>query len=272
MSQPLLPLIVEPEAFAPLLSDPGYLIVDLCKPDTYAQIHLPGAVHISYADLIRIAKPAMGLLPDDAQLTHALSAIGLRDDLHVVAYDDEGGGRAARLIWTLHVVGHQAASMLNGGLHAWYSEKLPLTNEPTTATPSEFIATARPDLIADRGYILANLDNTNLQLVDSRSEEEYAGTKRFASQGGHIPGAKHFDWQYAMDAQRQLRLRPEAEIKQMLDDRGISSGLETVVYCQTHHRSSYNYVLLKSLGFPNVKAYPGSWSEWGNDLNLPVAT
>ncbi len=270
MTDRLLPLIVSPAEVAPLLADPRLLIVDLCKTETYAQVHIPGAVHLPYATLVRQQPPAMGLLPMDEQLTAALSSLGLRSDHHVVAYDDEGGGRAARLLWTLQVVGHGQGSLIDGGLHAWYGERLPLDNNPVTPQPSQFEARADGRLIADRDYVLANLENPKVQIVDSRSADEYSGAKRFAQRGGHIPGAKHFDWQYALDAQNQLRRHPPERIRQLLADQGIDSGKETIVYCQTHHRSSYNFILLQSLGFTSLRAYPGSWSEWGNDPSLPV--
>jgi len=112
MTDQTLPLVVGPEALEPRLGDPGLLIVDLCiKPETYLAGHVPGAVHLDYGRIVAMRRPVGGLLPEPAQLSAVLSG-------HVVAYDDEGGGRAARLLWTLAVLGHERMSLLDGGLHA----------------------------------------------------------------------------------------------------------------------------------------------------------
>lgn len=101
------PLIIEPNALEAKLGDTNLLLVDLSQPQTYVQYHLPGAVYLEYAWIVHIEQPRMGLLPDVAQLSNVLSALGLTDDTYVVAYDDEGGGRACRFLWTLDVVGHK---------------------------------------------------------------------------------------------------------------------------------------------------------------------
>ena len=118
-SAPNLPLLIEPEQLQPYLADSAVLIVDLGDPAGHPAGHIPGAVHLDYSDLIRAEPPAMGLLPDEARLSEVLSRLGLTPELHVVAYDAEGNGRASRLLWTLAVLGHERVSLLNGGIHAW---------------------------------------------------------------------------------------------------------------------------------------------------------
>mgnify|MGYP000517747764 CR=1 FL=1 len=98
-----LPLLLEPEILEQHLGDNGLLVVDLGKPDTYRQLHVPGAVFLDYGRIVAMNKPVMGLLPDDATLQSVFSAAGISRDTHVVAYDDEGGGKAARLLWTLEI-------------------------------------------------------------------------------------------------------------------------------------------------------------------------
>ena len=107
-----LPLIVEPEALAESLGGEELLIVDLCNPQTSASAQVPGAVHLDYASIIASRPPVAGLLPGADQLSSVLSSIGLTGDHHVVAYDDEGGGKAGRLLWTLDMLGHVGASLL----------------------------------------------------------------------------------------------------------------------------------------------------------------
>lgn len=264
------PLIVEPEVLANRLGEEGLLVVDLCKPETYAQYHIPGAVLLEYPRIVAVNKPAMGLLPDDATLSQVFSSLGITPDTHVIAYDDEGGGKAGRLLWTLEAAGHRHYSLLNGGLHAWASERHPLDNRPTYPAPSEYQVTRHGEVVANKEYILAHLRDPSVVLLDARSPEEYRGIKRFALKGGHIPGAINLEWTAGMDLQRNLRLRPEAELRTMLEDLGVTQDKKVIVYCQTHHRSAYTFIMLKALGYPQIKGYPGSWSEWGNSPDTPV--
>ena len=135
-----LPLVIEPDQLQAQLDTPDLLIVDLCKPDTYAKVHIPGAVHLGYAQLVAMRKPVMGLLPDEATLSQLFSHLGLTPDTHVIAYDEEGGGAAARLLWTLDTIGHHKASLLNGGLHAWLNEAHPVDNIPVQPESSKYKA------------------------------------------------------------------------------------------------------------------------------------
>ncbi|HSS63932.1 MAG TPA: sulfurtransferase, partial [Gammaproteobacteria bacterium] len=261
---------LEPAALS-LPAAEDVLIVDLCRPETYAQGHLPGAVHLDYAALTSSRPPVGGLLPGDADLSRTLSTIGLTPDRHVIAYDDEGGGKASRLLWTLDVLGHERFSLLDGGYRAWTEAKLPLETGPVTIEPSTYKAVAREAGRADRDHILARLGSPDFALVDARTAEEYSGENRRAERGGHIPGAVNFNWVNAMDRTRALRLRPRDDLIEEFAVLGVTPEKEVVTYCHTHHRSSHTYIVLKSLGFGRIRGYPGSWSEWGNDPTTPVA-
>lgn len=271
MSVTRLPLLVEPEELAKHLNDPGLLIVDVRNIDSYAEGHIPGAVNLDYASIIRIAPPAMGLLPDETQLSAVMSALGLTPESHVVAYDEEGGGRAGRLLWTLDVLGHQSLSLLNGGFAAWMAESRPLDQQAVVPTPSQYTARfANPEALADRNYILSRLNRSNLALLDTRSPGEYAGMDIRAVRGGHIPGAVNMNWTDAMDMANSFRFKPDATLRGMLEAIGVTPDKEVIVYCQTHHRSAHTYMVLKHLGYSKIRGYPGAWSEWGNDPSLPV--
>jgi thiosulfate/3-mercaptopyruvate sulfurtransferase len=272
MSAPHLPLVLEPADLEAYLPEPGLLIVDLGKPDIYVRAHVPGAVHLNYAHIVAAHPPAAGLVPEAAQLSAALSEIGYAPDKHIVAYDDEGGGRAARLLWTLELIGHRRYSLLNGGLHAWVGERRPVDDQPVTAIPTDHavVVPAEHPALADLDYIRHHLGAPGIALVDARSAMEFTGHKRFAARGGHIPGAVNVDWLSTMDQQNHLRFKPVEELKQRYAELGVTPDKEVVVYCQTHHRSAHTFVLLKYLGYPRLRGYPGSWSEWGNRPDTPV--
>lgn len=265
-----LTLIVEPDQLEAALGSDGLLVVDLCKPEVYHQYHVPDAIHLDYGQIIQPRKPAMGLPPDAGRLTELFSGIGLTPETHVVAYDDEGGGRAARLLWTLELAGHTRYSLLNGGLHAWANERHPLNGDTVLRNLARYPVALNDAPLATREYVLNHLNDPEVKLVDARSPAEYRGTKVFAARGGHIPGAVNLEWTETMDSQRNLRLKESDTLRDMLEVRGAIPSREIIVYCQTHHRSAHLYIVLKSLGYERVRAYAGSWSEWGNTPDLPV--
>jgi thiosulfate/3-mercaptopyruvate sulfurtransferase len=265
-----LPRVLEPEALEDLLGSPGLLVVDLGKPDLHARLHVPGAVFLDYGRIVAARPPVAGLLPSAQELERVFSEIGIADDSWVLAYDEEGGGKAARLLWTLDAMGHRRASLLNGGLHAWANEGHRLESGTVIPTPGVFRARPDPGPVADADYIQQHLGDPELTLIDARSPEEYRGLKRYAERAGHIPGATNWDWIETMDRGRNLRLLPEAELRAALRSRGLSAERTVVTYCHTHHRSSLTYLVLQSLGFERVKGYPGSWSDWGNRRETPI--
>ncbi|MDD3517629.1 MAG: sulfurtransferase [Chromatiales bacterium] len=264
------PLIVDPADLESRLHEPDLLIVDLCKPEIYAQLHVPGAVHVNYPEIVAMRPPVMGLLPPAEQVHALCGRLGIGPDTHVVAYDDEGGGRAGRLLWTLAAWGHTRLSLLDGCLHAWANEGHLLDRAPAGATPTDFTPRFVEDEIADRTWILAHLDDPGVCLLDTRSAGEYAGTDKRAERAGHIPGAVHFEWTRAMDTARNLRLRPRDALLEELATLGVTPEREVVVYCHSHHRSAHTWVMLKHLGFRRVRGYPGSWSDWGNAPDTPI--
>jgi len=183
MLQPLLPLVVEPTELVRNLDAENLLIVDLCRPETYAQTHVPGAV------------------------------------------------RRSR---------------------------------------SQYTVKFRDTAVADKNYIVSHLHDPNVVFVDARTPAEYRGETRRAERAGHIPGAVNFDWVNAIDQTRSLRLKPAQELKQVLSQMGVTPDKEVIAYCQTHHRSAHTYIVLKSLGYPRVRGYPSSWSEWGNSTETSI--
>ena len=115
-------------------------------------------------------------------------------------------------------------------------------------------------------------EECDVVIFDVRSPAEYSGEDVRAARGGHIPGAVNMNWTDAIDQTRNMRFKPEAELRAMLDGLGITPGKEVIAHCQTHHRSAHTYMVLKSLGFEKIRGYDGSWSEWGNDADTPTET
>ena len=269
---PHLPLLIEPETLRGNLESENLVVVDLCKETTYRELHIPGSVHLSYASITASRHPVHGLLPEPQHLQQVFSAHGIGNDSHVVAYDDEGGGNASRLLWSLHAMGHASYSLLNGGLHAWANEGNPCSRNATAPGKASFQAAPDSGVVASTDHILNRSGAPDLALWDARSPNEYRGISRFAQYPGHIPGAINLDWLEVMDRQRNLRLKPEAELRSLLNGLGVTPDKEVITYCQTHHRSSLTWFVLRYLGFERYKGYPGSWSEWGNRDDTPKAT
>ena len=270
MTAARLPLLVDPDVLDKSLGCEDILIVDLSTHDNYRKLHVPGAVHLDYAQIVALQKPVLGLLPDAGTLERLFGAAGIVAGTHVVACDDEGGGRAARLLWTLETAGHSHYSLLNGGLHAWANEGHRFESAVTVPSPGPFTVQHNEHAIARSDYILGRLHDDRVCLLDVRSPGEYHGVKKLARRGGHIPGAVHLEWTQAIDTARNLRLRPAAELRAMLEAIGATPQREVIVYCHSHHRSAHTWFVLKYLGYRDVRGYPGSWSDWGNNPSLPV--
>ncbi|WOD12236.1 rhodanese-like domain-containing protein [Pseudomonas sp. NyZ704] len=271
MPLPALPLLIEPQALAAALESAqlsnNLRLVDLSSPEQYLKAHLPGAVHLPPA---RTSSPAPrpGLLPEMPHLVQLFGELGHRPDLHYVVYDDEGGGWAGRFIWMLDSIGHTRYSYLNGGLKAWQQDGLQTESEPHLAPPTEPQLTLHSEVSISAADLMSSLDQPDLVVWDARSPAEYRGEKVFAARGGHVPGAINFEWTAGMDTKRGLRLR--GDLQEELKRLGITPDKDIITHCQTHHRSGFTYLAAKILGYPRVRAYAGSWSEWGNRSDTPV--
>jgi len=265
-----LPLLIEPSQLKENLENEQIILVDLSTAENYAKYHIPGAHSLNYADIVHIQKPVMGLIPDESQLANCLGQLGATPNSHIVAYDDEGGGKAARLLWTLDLLGHQHYSLLNGGIFSWANEGLPTDAKPIQIQPTTYPINLNLTNAADKNYILSKLNSDETLFLDTRSPEEYKGTKCYAARGGHIPGAIHLDWINTIDQNNSYRLKTKEELINLFTALEITKDKEIICYCQTHHRSSHTYIVLKYLGFDKIKGYPGAWSDWGNDPATPV--
>jgi len=275
MTAPLLPLLLEAAQLDNFLTEQSdnsqqLLILHCSSHENYCRHHIPGAIHVAPQSLQIGTAPAPGKIPAEEQLRSLFSGVGLRPEHHVVVCDDEGGGWAGRLIWTLDVLGHNHSSYLDGGIVSWVSEGYPVETQPNIATPSDFQATIDPTPIAEIADIVPRLGHADFAVWDARSPQEYAGSKALAKRNGHIPGAINIDWLELIDRQRNMRLVDLQQLQQRLDTLGLSADKTIVTHCHSHHRSGLSYLAMKILGYPNIKGYHGSWSEWGNRDDTPI--
>lgn len=264
-----LPLLIEPTELNKCLDNDKLLVIDLCNEQQFLSGHIPNAVHVAPAELVSGEAPAAGKLPSIERLSALFSRIGLTPDTHVIAYDDEGGGWAGRFIWTLDMIGHTHYSLLNGGLLAWYGENLPLTQDVIEPAPSEYSVTLQHSPQATKDYIVEQLQSPDFVVWDARSADEHAGRRETALRNGHIPNAIHCEWTDLMDRQNHLRLRED--LSDFLATKGFKPEQNIVTHCHSHHRSGLTYFAGKLLGL-SIKAYDGSWGEWGNDPLTPIET
>jgi thiosulfate/3-mercaptopyruvate sulfurtransferase len=231
--------------------------------------HLPGAVFVDLdTALTRHADPAAGgrhPLPEPAAFAAAMGALGIGDEDTVIAYDDAGGVIAARLVWMLRAIGHEAA-LLDGGLGAWREE---LDATAAAREPAEFTAREWP---ADR---LASIDEVATisaeangpVLIDARQRERFEGEPDAVDpQAGHIPGARSVPCRESLDADG--RLLPVEQLRARFD----FGDADVVSYCGSGVTACHNLLALERAGFGPGRLFPGSWSQWSRDPARPVQT
>lgn len=260
--------LIEPEELQSRLGEPNLLLIQVTSPEVYAQAHIAGAVLVTPGELVCGVPPASGRLPEHAALENLFSRIGYSSNSDVVVYDDEGGGWAGRFAWTLDVIGHRSWTYLNGGLHAWHGAGLPLeTGNGKQPVPVSVTIEIDSGPIAEIEDVLATIEDPNQTVWDVRSAEEYFGLRQAAARVGHIPGAVNLDWERLKDPERHTRLRTDLE--DVLAGLGLHNDKVIITHCQTHHRSGLSYMVGRLLGL-NIRAYHGSWSEWGNRQDTPI--
>lgn len=263
-----LPLVIEPAELASRLAAPELILIDLCSPARYQQGHIPGARHVDPKRTQDGRQPAPGLAPQPAAVNALFAELGHHPDAVYVLYDDEGGPWAGRFIWLLDVIGHARYHYLNGGLQAWLADGRALDQAVPAAANGSLTLSLQETPTASRAYLQSRLGAEDLVIWDARSAAEFSGEKLLAARGGHIPGAINFEWTEGLDPARALRISPD--VAGRLLQAGITPDKEIITHCQTHRRSGFTYLLAKALGYPRVKAYAGSWSEWGNLPDTPI--
>lgn len=267
----LLPLVIDPAQLCSVIKNPDLIIIDLSSADRYRQAHIPGAIWSDSSRLQSGAVPVPNKLPNAQQLSAFFSDYGITKNSHVVAYDDQNGALAGRFIWTMHCVGLENTSFLNGHLPAWIAAGYPLETKSNQAVPSSINVSISTDLIADKNYLMAHLNTADISIWDARSHGEYTGEKVVnAIKGGHIPGAHWLEWTDTLLRQNPPLLASPDELMQLIINAGIEPNKPVITHCQTHRRSGLTYIAALHAGIKEIKCYDGSWFEWGNLADTPV--
>lgn len=250
--------VVDVDWLADRLDSPRLAVVDVRDIWEYDGIgHVPGAVSVPF-DRIRAdehGSAEAGMLPGADVFGEVLGAagVGLEDD--VVAYDDTHGVFAARLLVTAELYGHEpdALHLLDGDYSVW-NRSQPTTTDASSPEPVAYPARFRKDgPLVDREAVEAALDDLETVIVDTREDWEY--------EEGHIPGAVRIDWRELVDTDART-IRPESELRELLEVRGIVPERHVLLYCNTARRISHTYTVLRALGYPDLSFYEGSLTEW----------
>ncbi|MBI1663735.1 MAG: sulfurtransferase [Nitrosopumilus sp.] len=256
-------MIISTNELNSILNDPDVILADTRSFKEYSEGHIPGAVHLDLFAFHWIDTSKQGIENFNNQSKSLLSFLGVYPEKKVIFYDSVSGMLAARGVWMLMYFSHENTMMLDGGITKWKKENLPLETKPNGFKPSDFSGKTNPDIITGFEYIQDNLEN--VKILDARSPGEYDGSTVRAAQSGHIPNAVNIDWN--QNIKEDGTFKSDEELSKMYD---YPKGTEIITYCQGAYRAANTFLVLKKLGFSNVKVYLGSWGEWGNRLELPV--
>jgi thiosulfate/3-mercaptopyruvate sulfurtransferase len=246
-----------------ILHDPNIILVDTRSFKEYSEGHITGAVHLDLFAFHWIDTTKEGIENFNNQTRNLLSFLGVTPEKKVIFYDSVSGMLAARGVWMLMYFSHQNVLLLDGGITKWQKENHPLETQPNGFKPSKFSGKINPDIISGFEYIRDNLEN--MIILDARSTGEYNGSIIRAAQSGHIPNSINIDWN--QNLQDDGTFKNDEELSKMYD---FPKDTEIITYCQGAYRAANTFLILKKLGFTNIRVYLGSWGEWGNKLELDV--
>jgi thiosulfate/3-mercaptopyruvate sulfurtransferase len=268
--------MVSTDWLAERLEDPKIRVVEVDEElDAYARGHIPGAIAWNWNKDLH--HPVQRDYIDQAGLSKLLARAGVDADTTVVLYGGNNNWFAAYAYWLLKYRGFDKVKLLNGGRIKWEKEDRPLSSEAADVEASDFRVAGpeRLELRAFRDDILKAPGAA--EYVDVRSPQEFSGEKLAPDHlpqeqpyvGGHIPGAKNIPWSKAV--REDGTFRSAGELKDLYAGAGISGKQEVITYCRIGERSSHTWFVLKELlGYPKVKNYDGSWTEYGSLVGVPV--
>ena len=260
------------------LNDPTVRIIEVDVDTTaYAnEGHIPGAVGFNWRKDLQdqlIRAPILG-----THLEELLEGAGVSNDTTIVLYGDNNNWFAAWAFWILTFYGHKDVRLLDGGRIKWLLEGREITKEvPSYPHTTYHARVTNTEIRALRDYILSQLGQGYIALVDVRSPGEYSGEllapanlpQEGAQRGGHIPGAANIPW--SMAVREDGTFKSADELRSIYENKGITSDKEVIAYCRIGERSSHSwFVLHYLLGYPKVRNYDGSWTEWGSLIGAPI--
>jgi len=271
-------MLVETGWVAEHLDDPQVRVVESDEDLLlYDQGHVPGAVMIDWVGDLndRVRRDYLGR----EGFERLCAAKGISNDTTVVFYGDKNNWWACYALWVFQLFGHASVKIMNGGRKKWTDEGRPLSKETPRLSLAHYHAPERADykIRAYRDQVLEHV-NAKRPLVDVRSPAEYTGEllhmeaypQEGALRGGHIPGARNIPWGKAV--RDDGTFKPEAELRALYETaNGLRPDQNVIAYCRIGERSSHTwFVLTYLLGYPNVRNYDGSWTEWGNLVGVPI--
>lgn len=272
-------VLVSTDWVAEHLNDANIRIIESNEdPLLYTSGHIPGAVEVDWtADL---NDPLRRDYLQREQFEALMSRIGVTPDTLLVFYGDKNNWWATYAFWVFQLFGHTNAKVMDGGRLKWVQENRSMTREKPTYPKTNYEAQERDDaeIRAMREQVLEHVESSR-PLVDVRSPAEYSGERLHmpdypnegALRGGHIPGAKNVPWSRAVDAGTGV-FKSVDELRAIYEsEQGLSAGDDVVTYCRIGERSSHTWFVLRYLlGYDRVRNYDGSWTEWGNLVNVPI--
>ena len=272
-------VLVSTDWVAQHLNDPNVRIVESNEDQLlYPSGHIPGAVQVDWAADLNDQLRRDYL--DRAGFEKLASRIGITPDTTVVFYGDKNNWWATYAFWVFQLFGHKNAKVMDGGRLKWEKEGRELTRDVPAYPATSYSAPERDDskIRIFRDEVLKKLGG-GTKLVDVRSPQEYSGERTHMPEypqegvlrGGHIPGAKNVPWARAANPEDGT-FKSAEELRAIYEqEQGLRKDDDVIAYCRIGERSSHTwFVLTHLLGYPKVRNYDGSWTEWGNSVGVPI--
>ena len=271
------PVLVTTDWLADHLGDEAVVAAEVDEnPALYEEGHISGAVKLHWREDLQ--DPIERDLLEKEQFEHLMGRLGISNTTTVVVYGDRNNWFAAYAYWYLKIYGHQDVRILDGGRQKWIDEGRELTTEVPSPSAATYRAASRDETIrAYRDAVKQGIGDESKALVDVRSPQEYSGEliappgyeQEGAQRAGHIPTAQSIPWAQAV--RDDGTFKPADELRELYEGKGVTPGKAVTAYCRIGERSAHTWFVLRELlGYQDVKNYDGSWTEWGNLVDVPV--